>query len=80
MLVPGIPSVLRLPAVAAAPIGSTLGATSIGVNPPSVSPIVNAANRSLLPSAPSLDVSSNALGSDRAMIIPMIVTLMAVRP
>ena len=74
-LIPGIPSFLRLPPVPPSPLGSTLAMTAQGVNPPTVSPITNAATRSLLPSAPIFDPTSNVMGMDRLMMVIVLLKL-----
>lgn len=79
-LLPGIPSVLKLPAVPAAPIGRTLGLTLAGVNPPSVSMITNAGVRGPQPFAPMLDVAGNITVGDRLIPLPVVVLMMGVRP
>jgi len=80
VLIPGIPSVLRLPSIPAAPIGTTLGSTAMWVNPPTVSPITNAVTRGAMPLVPNVDVSANAFGADRLMSLPQILALVVLRP
>ncbi len=80
VLVPGIPSVLRLPSVPAAPIGSTLGSTALWVNPPTVSPITNAATGGAVTIAPNIDAATNVFGADRLMSLPQVIILMVLRP
>jgi tetratricopeptide (TPR) repeat protein len=80
VLIPGVPSFLKLPALPPAPIGTTLGSTALWVNPPTVSPITSAAARSLLPFTPNVDASSNIFDGDRLHALPQIVVLMVLRP
>lgn len=80
VLIPGIPSILKLPAIPAAPISTTLGSTAMWVNPPTVSPITNAAARTALPMVPNIDASSNIFGGDRLLALPPVITLMVLRP
>jgi tetratricopeptide (TPR) repeat protein len=80
VLIPGIPSVLRLPSVPAAPIGSTLGSTAMWVNPPTVSPITNAATRGAMPFVPNVDASANVFGADRLISLPQVIALVVLRP
>lgn len=79
-LIPGIPSVLKLPAVPPAPIGTTLGSTAMWVNPPTVSLITNATARASLPGIPNIDVSSNVFGGDRLLTLPQVLSLLVMRP
>lgn len=79
VLIPGLPSFLKLPAVPPAPIGTTLGSTAMWVNPPTVSMITNAAARSSLPSVPNIDASSNIFGGESLLSLPQIIVLMGIR-
>lgn len=79
-LLPGIPSVLKLPAIPAGPIGNTLGLTVAGVNPPTVSMITNTGVRGLQPFVPNVDVAGNITVGDRVIPLRAFILMMGARP
>ncbi|MBX3173165.1 MAG: hypothetical protein KF709_02020 [Gemmatimonadaceae bacterium] len=78
-LIPGLPGIPRLPAAPAGPLGATLAATSLGVNPPSVSPVTFAAAPGS-PPTPIFDLPSNVSGQDRLRIVSSILVFVRVLP
>lgn len=74
-----LPSIPKLPSASAGPLGRTLAATAASVNPPTVSPISNAAGAGAS-GAPSLDLPGNISGYDRMVVIQGVLVFMAARP